>query len=147
MTGARANSLQEFGPISFKEIGSLAALAALWPGVARAEVCDKARPGWDGTPATVWTEAFALLATAPALALILLTALAFRFRKPWMTMGVVLLWTGFVTLITMLDPTGLRAPMMAEGCAAPPTVFIALVGLACIALVMLSTRPITEAGD
>ncbi len=101
-----------------------------------AEVCDKERPHWDGTPATAWTEAIALFASPLGLILLLATAFAVRWRSTWGGLAVTVGWTGFVTLILSHDPTGLREFAMAEGCIGPPTLFIALSIAICIATIL-----------
>ncbi|MEO1362750.1 MAG: hypothetical protein AAFU86_03130, partial [Pseudomonadota bacterium] len=98
--------------------------AALLPSAAWAEVCDKARPGWDGSQVGAVGEAISLLLSPAGLALLGLSLIALRFRQQWIGLGAVLLWTVFITVVTMADPTGLRADAMIEGCIGPPTLFI-----------------------
>lgn len=106
------------------------------PGMAQAEVCSTLRPDWDGTPASALSEAFMLTASPLTLLLIGLTFLALRFRSQWGGVAVVVLWTGLVSIITMLDPTGTRTPAMAEGCIGSPTLFIAAVTAICVATII-----------
>ncbi|MEO1778127.1 MAG: hypothetical protein AAFU63_04990 [Pseudomonadota bacterium] len=119
------------------------ALIALLPGPAWAEVCDKARPGWDGAPATALTEAINLFVSPAGLALLGLSLIALRFRHQWIGLGAVLLWTVFITMITMADPTGIRRQAMVEGCIGQPTLFIAAAAAICVAIV-LWTKPRTS---
>ncbi len=119
-------------------------LAAL-PTPALAEVCDTIRPGWDGTPVTALGEALALLTSVPALALLVATALAFRFRSQWGGLLVVLLWAGYGALLTMAD-SGARAAAMAEGCVGSPTLFLGATAAICVAMI-LYTAPLKSRAD
>ena len=121
-------------------------LAALAPGAAFAGACETLRPGWDGTPATSVSEALFLASTLPALILFLATALALRFRSQWGGLAVVCLWTAFVTVLSMVDPTGLQAPAMAEGCVGSPGLFIAVIAAICVATI-LYTAPLKRRAD
>jgi len=104
----------------------LAALVALIPGSALAEVCDKARPDWNGVPVTALGEAVTLMFSPMGLSLLISTLAALRFRSQWGGVAAVVGWTAFATLLTMADPTGFRPEAMAEGCIGSPTLFIAL---------------------
>ena len=117
--------------------------ATLLPGAAWAEVCDKARPGWDGGQVGPVGEAISLLLSPAGLALLGLSLIALRFRQQWIGLGAVLLWTVFITVVTMADPTGLRADAMIEGCIGPPTLFIVAAAAICVAIV-LWTKPRTS---
>ena len=117
-------------------------LLLLLPSAAWAEVCDKARPGWDGTQATALGEAISLFTSPAGLVLLLLSTIALRFRHQWLGLAVVILWTVFITMVTMADPTGIRADAMIEGCIGQPTLFIALSAAICVAIV-LWTKPRT----
>ncbi|WP_299694077.1 hypothetical protein [uncultured Tateyamaria sp.] len=117
-------------------------ILTLVPGTAWAEVCDKARPGWDGTQASAVSEAVNLMTSPAGLILLLISALALRFRYQWVGLAAVLMWTAFITMVTMADPTGIRADAMVEGCIGPPTLFIALAAAICVAIV-LWTKPRT----
>ncbi|MFL4469800.1 hypothetical protein ACERZ8_07945 [Tateyamaria armeniaca] len=110
-------------------------IVVLVPGIACAEVCDKERPDWDGDQVTALSEAMTLFATPFGLLLLAFTVLALRFRHQWMGLAAVLGWTAFITLITMADPTGLRADAMVEGCIGSPTLFIVAVAAICIGTV------------
>ena len=111
-------------------------ILALIPGAALAEVCDKARPGWDGGPVSALQEAIFLFSTVPALVLIVATALAFRFRSAWGGLVVVVLWTVLVSMRTMFDPSGLNSLALAEGCVGSPALFIGIVAAICVAIVL-----------
>ena len=77
------------------------------------------------------------LSTTPVTLLLLaITLIALRFRNQWLGLAAVLGWTGFVALITTLDPTGVRNLAVAEGCIGPPTLFIAVVAAICIGTVI-----------
>ena len=113
------------------------------PGVAWAEVCDKVRPGWDGAPVSALGEALGLFLSPAGLILLALSIFAVRFHAQWAGLAVVLLWTVFVTIVTMADPTGIRPQAMAEGCVGSPTLFIVAVAAICVAIV-LWTKPRTK---
>lgn len=107
--------------------GLVAALVLL-PGTAWADVCDTARPDWDGSPATALDEALHLFASPPALALLLLTALAIRFRNAWAGLAVTAGWSIFVyRLVFAQGPAGVRQLGLSEGCIGSPALFIGLV--------------------
>jgi len=117
-----------------------------FPTVSWAEVCDKARPGWDGTPVGIVGEAISLFLSPAGLALLLMSAVALRFRHQWVGLAAVILWTIFITVVTMADPTGVRAQAMVEGCIGPPTLFIVAVAAICVGIV-LYTKPRTSGAD
>lgn len=120
----------------------LIAAAAITPAPAWADICATLRPSWDGMPVSAVHEAVNLLATPPALVLLLLTALAARFRHQWGALVVVLLWTGYATVLTMVDPGGTRAAAMAQGCIGAPTLFIAAVAAISVTLILYTVpRP------
>ena len=121
-------------------------ILALLPAQALAEVCAEARPGWDGVQVSAAMEAFTLFTSPAGLALLALSVIALRFRSQWIGLVAVLLWTGFITLVTMADPTGVRAPAMAEGCIGAPTLFIVLAAAICVAIV-LYTKPRPSGSD
>lgn len=112
---------------------------ALFPGTAFAEVCDKIRPGWDGTQVTAFSEILTLAATPPALILLIASAVVIRFRHKWGALFVVVLWTVYASALTMFDPTGLRAPAMAEGCVGSPALFVAIVAAISVGLILYTS--------
>lgn len=116
------------------------------PTRAFAEVCDKVAPGWDGTQVNAFQEMISLFLSPISLVLLALTLISLRFRSQWSGLVTVVFWSGFVTLITMADPTGLRVPAHAEGCVGSPALFIALVAAICIGTV-LYTAPIKAPSD
>jgi len=120
--------------------------ATFFPVSARAEICDKPYPDWDGTPVTAFGEALNLFLSPAGIALLLLSVVALRFRQQWVGLAAVLLWTVFITVVTMADPTGLRPAMLAEGCVGSPTLFIVAVAAICVAIV-LYTKPRTSGAD
>ncbi len=101
-----------------------------------AEVCADTRPGWDGDPVSAAGEAIALFASPMGIVLVISTLAALRFRSQWGALVVVVLWTGLVTMVTMLDPTGVRDLAQAEGCIGSPTLFIALVAAICVGTIL-----------
>lgn len=106
------------------------------PSAAWAEVCDKARPDWDGAAVSALHEALTLFMTPIGVLILAFTIVSLRFRSQWMGLLAVLSWTGYITLVTMADPTGLRADAMAEGCIGSPALFIAIVAAICGATVL-----------
>ena len=114
-------------------------LAALAPSAAWAEVCDKTRPNWDGTPVSMMGEAIFLFSTPAALILVLGSLLAIRFRHQWGALIMVVLWTLLISLVAMGDPTGMREFELAEGCVGSPTLFIGLVAAICIGMILYTT--------
>lgn len=128
--------------------GHLCALGvfAFAPRAAWAEVCDKERPDWDGTRVGIVGEAINLFLSPAGIALLLLSVIALRFRHQWIGLAAVILWTVFITVVTMADPTGLRPQAMAEGCVGPPTLFIVAVAAICVGIV-LYTKPRTSGAD
>ncbi|MEL6618072.1 MAG: hypothetical protein AAFY39_00275 [Pseudomonadota bacterium] len=113
---------------------------------ALADVCATARPGWNGTPATALHEAMNLFLSPAGLVLLALSIIALRFRSQWIGLATIILWTGFITVVTMADPTGIRPQAMAEGCIGAPTLFIVAVAAICVAIV-LYTRPRKDGSD
>ena len=118
----------------------LIATLALLPSQALAGTCAVSHPNWDGTPVGMAEEALALAMSPAALILICMSMLALRFKSQWGALMTVLLWTGFLSLITMLDPTGSRVAAQAEGCIGSPALFIGLV-IALCALLVMHTMP------
>ena len=118
----------------------LTALFALLPGAVWAEVCDKEFPDWDGTPATVWSEALILFSSGPALVLLIATAFVIRSRSQLGGLAVVVGWSILTAIITMADPMGIQAAAIAEGCRARPTIFLLGVTLICAGLVLYTMQ-------
>ena len=114
---------------------------ATLPGAAWAEVCDKVRPLWDGpAPATLWDEFIGLAGTPVSLALILASALAFRFRSQWGGLAVVVGWTIWVSMITFFSgDTEIHSAAIAEGCIGSPALFIGAVAAICVAMIIYTT--------
>lgn len=127
------------GPVRGGLILATAALAT--PVAAAAEVCGKLRPfvGPDA-PGTAFTEMVALMGTPPSLILLVLTALAVRFRWQWAALGVVVLWSVWVSLVAMSAPDAAMLAAIEQGCVGSPSLFIALVAAICGG-VMLYTAP------
>lgn len=115
--------------------------ALLTPTAALAEVCSDVRPFVSpGAPGTAFTEMVSLMGTPPSLILLVLSALAIRFRWQWAALGVVVLWSVWVSLVAMQTPDGPLLLAVEEGCIGPPTLFIALVAAICGGM-MLYTAP------
>ncbi|WP_299722612.1 hypothetical protein [uncultured Tateyamaria sp.] len=118
-------------------------ILTLLPGVAWAEVCDKVRPLWTpGTEASAWGEMIALMGTPFSLALLLMSAVAVRFRHEWGALVVVLLWTAWVSIIVFYG-AGDEVQVLAaqEGCIGPPTLFIAAAAAICIGMILYVAPP------
>lgn len=119
-----------------------AALAlSLAPVPALAEVCDKVRPLWTtGTPATAWDELIGLMATPPSLALLLMSAVAVRFRHQWGTLLVVVAWSAWVSVVALSAPDDIRQAAIAEGCIGSPVLFIIVVAAICGGMILYTSR-------
>lgn len=111
-------------------------ILATLPGAAMADACAVQRPDWDGMPVSGVDEAIQLASSPLTLILIAATFLAIRFRSQWGGVAIVVLWTILVSMLTMVDPTGTRAPGMAEGCIGSPTLFITAVAAICVATIL-----------
>lgn len=110
------------------------------PSRALAEVCDKERPDWDGTPPGMLDEAIGLFLSPAGLFLSGALLLALLFRHAMGTALVALLWSFFITaLVTGMDDP-LRAAAVREGCIASPTLFIAASTAICLAAVVYTFR-------
>ncbi|MEM6758608.1 MAG: hypothetical protein AAF601_03935 [Pseudomonadota bacterium] len=133
------------GPVRGRLTICSSALLALIATPLWAEVCDKERPNWDGAPTTAWGEAVTLFLSPLGLLLLALSLITVHFRWQWIGLGTILGWTGFITIVTMADPTGLRADAMAEGCIGPTTLFIPLAAAICVVIV-LRTKPRPKGG-
>ena len=101
------------------------------------------RPGWDGNNVSSLDELITLLSAPPALALLILTAIAVRYRSQGMGLAVVVLWTILASLMTSMDPTGLRDLARIEGCVGSPTLFLGVVTAICAATI-LYTAPLKK---
>jgi hypothetical protein len=128
-------------PANFAGFAALVALAALAPAAAQAEVCGQVRPFvGPGETGTAFTEMVSLMGTPPSLILLVLTALTVRFRWQWASLGVVVLWSVWVSLVAMSAPDAAMLQAIEEGCVGSPTLFIGLVAAICGAM-MLYTAP------
>ena len=85
-------------------------------------------------------ELLFLLQSPIVLVLILLTAVAVRFRSEWGGLAVVVGWSIATYLVTGWGG-GTQTAAMAEGCVGSPALFIAVAGILCIGVV-LYTAPI-----
>ena len=120
-------------------------MLATLPTAAGAKVCDKERPDWNGTPVTAVGEAIALFSNPVSLVLLMVTALAVRFRSQWGALAVCLAWTGWVSLVAFMDTGGIRSAALAEGCIGSPTLFIVIACTLCVAAVIYTApRPAKE---
>jgi hypothetical protein len=109
------------------------------------QACATLRPGWDGTPATALSEALALLLSPMGLFVGAALAVAVLFRHALGVTLAAVIWAFFLYSLVGPDPGGIRAEAMAEGCMAPPTLFIglstAICALAVIYVFRRETRP------
>lgn len=121
-------------------------MLALLPGAARAEVCDKERPNWDGIPENGIGEAIALFSTGPSLILLLCSALVIRQCHAWGALGVAVLWTAFASVLAFVSPDDIKLQAIAEGCIGSPTLFIGVVTAICVGMI-LYTAPRSERTD
>ena len=113
----------------------------LLPSQAFAEVCDKVRPLWEpGAPATAFGEMIALFGTPPSLILLVASALVLRFRHKWAGLAVVVLWSTWLTLVTVVSAKDdIQQQAVIEGCVGSPTLFIAAVAAICIGIVLYTS--------
>lgn len=127
--------------ISSMKFGALWFAVLTMPSAASAEVCDKERPLWDpsGGPATAWDEFLHLASTPATLILLLVTALAVRFRSAWGGLAAVCGWSLYVGLRVFggqNDPTGITQMAQTEGCIGAPSLFIAVVAAISVATIL-----------
>ena len=101
------------------------------------------RPNWDGSPVSAWSEMIALSSSLPAIILFVASAFVIRFRHQLGALITVVLWTLLATFLTMLDPTGLREPAIAEGCVGSPTIFLTVIGILSVIMIVV-TNPKSE---
>ena len=107
-----------------------------------ADTCAEMRPGWDGTPVTAFQELIFLAQSPIVLVLILLTAVAVRFRSEWGGLACVVGWSIATYLVT--DWSGSSATQTAaaqEGSVGSPVLFITFAAALCIGVV-LYTAPL-----
>ncbi|MCF6444304.1 hypothetical protein [Nereida sp. MMG025] len=119
-------------------IAALAIPTPVW-----AEVCDKERPDWNGTPVTAWGEFLYLLTTPLTMLLLCATALAFRLARKWLTVAVAVGWTAYTCLLAFnvpTDATSISAAALREGCVGSPALFIAFACALTLALVFYVSR-------
>ena len=127
------------GPVFVARIAAFGGVTSglvLLASPARAEVCVKQRPEWDGMPVGVIEEAVLLALSPAALVLLAASMIVIRYKSQWGALVVVLLWTGLLSLLTMLDPTGMRPAAQAEGCIGSPALFIGLIIALCAGMVV-----------
>ena len=128
------------GPLRRRLIA--AAPLALSAAPAAAQSCAEVRPGWNGEPVSAWGEVLFLAQSPIVLILILLTALAVRFRSEWGGLLVVVGWSIATYLATNRSGAGdALGTAMAEGCVGNPALFIAFAAALCIGVVVY-TAPI-----
>ncbi len=107
-----------------------------------ADTCAQIRPGWDGLPVSAWGEFVFLLQSPIVLILIMLTAVAIRFRSEWGGVAVVIGWSAVTYLVTgWLSGSETQTAAAIEGCVGSPALFIAVAAALCIGVV-LYTAPI-----
>lgn len=120
------------------------ALMVTMPTPALAGACEAERPFWvPGSPATALDE-FVHLALSPAsIILLLLTAIAVRFRSQWGGLAVLVLWSILVSVLAFGWGPQSRAEALQsarlEGCLGSPVLFIGLVAVICLAMILYTT--------
>lgn len=120
-----------------KRLLFLVAVGLVGPSVAFAGVCATERPDWDGAPVGALQEALLLAGALPSLALILVTALAVRFRNQWAGLAAVCGWSLLIYFLTFNGPiAATRNVAAAEGCVGSPTLFIAIVAAISVATIL-----------
>jgi len=124
------------------------AIFAACPTPALADACAQVRPRWQpGTEVTLLSETLALATTPVSLALILASVICLRFRLQWATLGVVVAWTAWVSVLAFLPPGETRARAIAEGCVGSPALFIGLVAAICVAMILYTSPRGDQHGD
>ena len=128
------------GPVRGRLTGP--ALAAVVPGSALAEVCDKVRPMWrPGSPATALDEMLGLMGTPPSLALLVLSALVLRFRHSGGALAVTVLWSLWVSVVVFFGmDEEVQQMAAAEGCIGSPALFVLAVAVLCGAMIVYTNR-------
>ena len=95
---------------------------------------DAPRLGWH--PATAISEAIALASMPLSLILVLIPALALRFRSQWGGLAAVAGWSVLISYIAFWSDQSARFAAAQQGCVASPALFIALVAAICLAIVI-----------
>ena len=124
---------------SFRRRLIIAAPLAVSAAPAWADTCAEMRPGWDGMPVSAFDELLFLAQSPIVLILVLLTALALRFRSEWGGLVVVVGWSIATYLVTQWG--GSQTDAATEGCVGSPALFIAVAAAISIGVV-LYTAPI-----
>lgn len=109
----------------------LIALALLVPQAARAEVCDKTRPGWtlDQGPVTGGAETLYILASPVGLGLVAVMVLALVFPRRWLALLAALPALALAGLLVISRQSEMATLAMKEGCigsAIPAVVLLVL---------------------
>ncbi len=126
--------------------------AYVLPTPAVAEVCDKTRPSWNGTAATVLSEALYLLTTPFGLATCGLFLLAILTRSTsWLVIST--LSSGGIAIMFYVrdrveDPSNANQLALQEGCVGPTTLAVAIcLGFCVISAGLLLLKRKTGASD
>ena len=106
----------------------------LLPTTAFAEVCDKERPLWDGTPTTAWSEAIILLTSPSQIILLAATMLAIWYGWRIACLILALIWVAFIPMMLTRDLDDMTWEASREGCIGSPILFMGL----CSAISVLS---------
>ena len=104
------------------------------PGAVLAEACTVQRPNWDGAPVSALQEAVSLASSPIVLVLLVLSAMAFRFKSHWGTLTLVVLWSLLVAFLSLFAPDA-RTAGMAEGCIGSPALFIGIIAAICVGMI------------
>ena len=123
--------------------GRLVLWGAVCPSTALADVCDKMRPSWDGTPATLSDEAAILFFEPLSLVAVAASAITVWFRSKIGSIGVFARWV-WIAVWALASSTlhdDLWEAISEEGCRSSPDLFIGLSAAICIATLYLVWRP------
>jgi len=83
------------------------------------------------------------MGTPPSLALLLLSAIALRFRHEWGALIVVVLWTMWASLVVFSGADGdIQRLALQEGCIASPSLFIAAVAAISVGMIVYVAPPL-----
>lgn len=106
-----------------------------------AEVCDKERPHWNGSPVSAVQEAI-ILFTQPTQIILLAATLLLICRRARIECGLLaLIWAAFIPSLLTRDLDDITWEAAQEGCIGNPVLFIGLSAAICIITLYAALRP------
>jgi len=116
---------------------------------ALAEVCDKARSGWDGDPVGMFGELGHFLLSYLGAFIVVVVVAGLAIRKTWLLAAATILNLGLacVYVAEWLAPFEIRAAAIAEGCIGSPALLVSLVIITGLGLwgLAIHSRKLTSA--